>query len=260
MDPSVAILVALVALIGVLVAAILQARSVNDTIKQNGLIEVERWNREDRRRHEDARRAAYPAFLAVVDEGVLGINGLLSAGGSISEPFAGPHWNERLRESLAVIEFVGTPPTIDGAQRLYRAVRRLLVGAEGLLTATCAADPEVGDAEEAADPEVGDAEEAADPEVGDAEEAADPARRMGTAGLMDFLKTLPYPLGDDVAPHEMYGGNHWVQVSMARAELRVRRHEFVNAARTDLGMDEIRYPDDGGGWTPDEDLADEAPG
>ena len=207
MDPQiVAILAALIALTGVLIGAIVTARGLNKTLQQTAAIEKTRRDREDARRHEEARRAAYPAFLALVDEGVLGISEVLGSGDP-ERPFARGDWHERMRESLAVIEFVGSPTAIDRAYRLNRAVQRLLVGASGVVTMSVA--------------------------EGDVAEG-DP---------MSFLDTLPYPLGTDVAPQDMYGGNHWVQVTTARTELRVRRQEYVNAARDDLGMAELPYPE-----------------
>jgi len=255
------VLVALIALIGVLIGDILQRRSANETLKQTQRLERERWDREDRRRHEESRHQAYPVFLAVVDEGVLGLSDHLRHAHPPDTPFAGPGWDQRLREALAVIEFVGTSETIDTAQALYRAAQRLKVGVLGQLrdmyrSVADANDEPPMDVEDLSDAETSVEEAsfgsagttAGDEDLGEDDDlegdASEDKEKVGaTIGeFMDFVDNLPYPLGGDVAPHRMYSGNPLIQVSMARAELRVRRHEFLNAARADLGMTAIPFP------------------
>jgi hypothetical protein len=271
---QVAILVALIGLIGVVVVGIMEARSVNATLKQSGAIEERRWEREDQRRHEDARREAYPVFLAVADEVVLGLSAALR--GEASQSPIGPHARERLRGALAVIEFVGSPETIDRAQLLFRAVQRLWVGVDGIVAMAqleseeAAAGDEVLDDTEATNLKVEETE-ADESEAGDVlgegdttpteEVDWDGDDRSSMRDFMAFVDNLPYPLGGDVHPRDMYFGNPLLQISMARSELRVRRHDYLNAARTDLGMGTLDYPADGtwSGMPPDEGV-DEADG
>lgn len=208
MDWAVAIVVALLALSGVLVGDILQRRSANETLKENRRLEQERWNREDQRRHEDARHQAYPSFLAVADEGVLGLSDHLRDGRSPTEPFAGPGWDQRLRESLAVIEFVGSPQTIETAQLLYRAVQRLRVGALGVLELVYQQAGGIAGAETTTDFEhepgpdaarirgegtpAGDEDNEAK-EVDGAHEREGFREGMTLPEFMDFVEMLPYP-------------------------------------------------------------------
>jgi hypothetical protein len=268
----VTVLVALIAAVAALVGSRLTAQSNSKTLEQASGLERERWQREDRNRHEETRRTAYPQFLATVDEGVHRVNAVLERR-MHAETLPDHEWRERERVALSVIEFVGTSEAIDTAIRLDRAARRLVTGATGLVSAALAdegfehthehahgdvdddpADPPADDvllsegdwAEEDELPDWPEGE--APPRLSDEEAEARAAefihgRLIDEEDPISFLNILPYPLGDDPNQERMYGGDPLLQISMARGELRVRRHEFVNAARADLGMDLLPYPD-----------------
>lgn len=257
MDPGlVTILVGLVAASAALIGSRLTSRANEQTLKQAAALERSRWDREDSRRHEDARRQSYHAFLATVDEGVHGLNRLITSG-DLDADFAGVGWQERLRDSLNVIEFVASAETIEAARLLDRAVKRLLGGVLGLRHVR-----DVQREEEDLAAEVGHGEgvvEENEETHGDGEiasEVDDTWRQTswysvrpgmaGLPGLNEFLRTLPYPLGHENAPPEFYGGGDPAgQIIMARGELRVRRQEFINAARGDLGTGEVPFPNEG---------------
>lgn len=260
----VAILVGLIAAAAALIGSRLTSQATDRTLKHAAELERARWTRDDMRRHEEVRRDAYPAFLATVDGAVHAVHAVLS-GAAPPQVLPGARWRYEQRASLAVIEFVGTPVTIDRAVRLDRAVNRLVVGATRLVSASGIEvgggdvdtfepnegeepDENIADAERGVDGGGADDEAVAEePSEDELLAAAQRFRRVepgDPSDPMSFLNALPYPLGDDPAPERMYGGQPLFQVSMARAELRVRRHEFVNAAREDLGMTVLDFPDE----------------
>jgi hypothetical protein len=253
-----------------LIASHLTNQANENTLAQAADLERSRWGREDERRHEDARWEAYHVFLATADEAVHGLIRLLDRG-DLDADFAGANWEERMRSARDLIEFVGTPETIELARIFDRAVHRLITGISGIKHAhghdheqehaaemVDDADEDVAIDEEIVDEDVvedlaaeGEVEDAYFDQMGDSSSDVPDegfyvpgSGRTGLGGLHEFMETLPYPVGDEGTAHRMYGGDPWTQIVMARTELRVRRHEFVNAARRDLGMPEVGYPDE----------------
>jgi hypothetical protein len=261
MDAGVAaVLAAFIAVLGGLVGGLVSLRATQVTLGHAQRLEKARWDREDLRRHEELRREAYPQFLATSDEGVLVATSFLERGIDFEQRFAQTGWYERQRGTLDIIELVGSEQTIDVARAFDRAVHRLIAGVRPLREEAIAISEERHRAEasedmaEASDEREGDtspSEEEVettfdddgteDPEYFDNIEAEG---QSGLGGLLEFMKPLPYPLGSDMAPGEMYGGNPGIQIVMARSELRVRRHEYLNAARADLGLPNTPFPSD----------------